>query len=91
MQHEDIRESIRAFIEDDLLAGADVTIEPDTPLIELGIITSLSTMRLLSFIRERFEVEIPMNEMTGSNFRDLTAIAALVAGQVLPEVHNARR
>jgi acyl carrier protein len=91
MQHEDIRESIRTFIENGLLGGADVTIEPDTPLLELGIITSLSTMRLLSFIREQFGVEIPMNEMTGSNFRNLTAITTLVADQALPEVHNAGR
>lgn len=91
MQYEDIRESIRTFIEDGLLGGDDVTIEPSTPLLELGIITSLSTMRLLSFIRERFEVEIPLNEMTGDNFRDLTAITTLVAGQVPTGVHNAGR
>jgi acyl carrier protein len=48
-------------------------------------------MRLLSFIRERFEVEVPMNEMTGDNFRDLTAITTLVADQVLPGVRNAGR
>jgi acyl carrier protein len=91
MQYEDIRESIQTFIEEGLLGGADVTIEPDTPLLELGIITSLSMMRLLSFIRERFEVEIPMSEMTGDNFRDLTAITALVADQALPGVRNAGR
>lgn len=91
MQYEDIRESIRTFIEEGLLGGADVTIEPDTPLLELGIITSLSMMRLLSFIRERFEVEIPMNEMTGDNFRNLTAITTLVANEALSEVHNVGR
>lgn len=91
MQYEDIQESIQAFIEEGLLGGADVKIEPDTPLLELGIITSLSTMRLLSFIRERFEVEIPMNEMTGDNFRDLTAITELVANEALSEVRNVGR
>lgn len=91
MEHEDIQEAIRDFIEEGLLDGAEVTIEPDTPLLELGILTSLSTMRLLGFIRERFGVEIPMVEMTGDNFRDLAAITTLVADQVLPRVRHAGR
>ena len=89
MEHEDIQEAIRDYIEKSLLNGAGVTIEPDTPLLELGILTSLSTMQLLGFIRERLGVEIPMTQMTGDHFRDLAAITTLVAGQIPLEVRNA--
>lgn len=48
-------------------------------------------MRLVGFVRDRFGVEIPIAEMIGDNFRDLTAIATLVTGLARPEVHSAGR
>lgn len=91
MKDQDIREVIRAFIAKEILGDADAALEADTPLLELGILTSLSTMRLVGFVRERFGVEIPMDEMIGDNFRDLAAITALVGGLVLPEARHAGR
>lgn len=91
MEHQDVLEAIRKFIEEGILGGAEVTLDANTPLLELGILTSLSTMRLVGFVRDRFGVEIPIAEMIGDNFRDLTAIATLVTGLARPEVHSAGR
>lgn len=91
MKHQDVQETIRKFIEQDILHGAQVTLDAHTPLLELGILTSLSTMRLVKFVREQFAVDIPISDMIGDNFRDLAAIATLLGGLVLPEVDNAGR
>ena len=88
MEHQDVQETIRKFIYQNILRGAQVTLDAHTPLLELGILTSLSTMRLLGFIRERFGVEVPMSDMIGDNFRDLASITTLLSGLALPEVDD---
>jgi acyl carrier protein len=49
-----------------------------TPLLELGVLNSLETSRLVAYIRETFGVRLPPTAMTASNFRDLATIAGLV-------------
>lgn len=69
---------LRDFLEQEVIESPGTDIQPDTPLLELGILNSFSTMRLTSFIQRRFEVEIPPEDMTGTNFSDLRSISALV-------------
>jgi acyl carrier protein len=51
---------------------------PDTPLHELGVLNSLAMARLVAFIRNDLGVEIPSRALTGSHFRTLNEITALV-------------
>jgi acyl carrier protein len=52
----------------------------DTPLLELGLLNSIETARMVAYIRETFGVRLPPASMNAGNFRDLNAIAALVVG-----------
>ncbi|MCO5967365.1 MULTISPECIES: acyl carrier protein [Actinoallomurus] len=78
MGQQDELEILQKFIEEKILDTSEVAIEPDTPLLELGILNSLTTTRLVGFIRDQFGVEIPMSEMVGDNFKDLASISRLV-------------
>ncbi len=78
MRHAETLEILRAYLVDEVLDGSAIGLAPDTPLLEWGILTSLSTMRLVSFIGERFAVQVPLDEVIGSNFKDLDAVARLV-------------
>ncbi|MFI6468605.1 acyl carrier protein [Streptomyces sp. NPDC050528] len=49
-----------------------------TPLLELGVLNSLETSRLVAYIRETFGVRLGPTSMTAGNFRDLATIAGLV-------------
>lgn len=73
-----IQSEIERFILDDLLAGGRNSINPDEPLISSGIIDSLGTLRLITFIEETYGVAIGDGEVGDENFGTLSRIAALV-------------
>ncbi len=51
---------------------------PDASLHDLGVLNSLAMARLVAFIRNDLGVEIPTRALTGSHFRTLNQITALV-------------
>jgi acyl carrier protein len=78
MREQVILDALRRFLNERILQDSTVTIEPDTPLLEWGILNSVSTMRLIGFIRERFQVDVPPEEVAGRNFKDLRSITQLL-------------
>jgi acyl carrier protein len=79
MQDQVILDSLRAYVSERILQDPTVTIEPDTPLLEWGILNSISTVQLIGFIREQFQVDVPPEEVAGRNFKDLRSISKLLA------------
>ena len=78
MDHAKTLDTIRTYLVDEVLEGVGADLAPDTPLLEWGVLTSLSTMRLVSFLGERFGVTIAGDQVVGRNFKDLTSITDLV-------------
>ncbi|MEZ0095326.1 acyl carrier protein [Streptacidiphilus sp. EB129] len=67
------------FIQEQLLAEpTSQGLDPDTPLLEWGILNSINTAKLLTFIREELGVSVPPTHLTGGNFADLNSIADLL-------------
>jgi acyl carrier protein len=79
MQDQVVLDSLRAYVSERILQDPSVTIEPDTPLLEWGILNSISTVQLIGFIREQFQVDVPPEEVAGRNFKDLRSISQLLA------------
>jgi len=79
MQDQVIFESLRTYLSERILQDSSVKIEPDTPLLEWGILNSISTVQLIGFIREQFQVDVPPEEVAGRNFKDLRSITQLLA------------
>jgi acyl carrier protein len=79
MREQVILDTLRGYINERILQDPTVMIEPDTPLLEWGILNSVSTVQLIGFIRERFQVDVPPEEVAGRNFRDLRSITQLLA------------
>jgi acyl carrier protein len=79
MQEQIILDTLRGYVNERILQDPTVAIEPDTPLLEWGILNSVSTVQLIGFIRERFQVDVPPEEVVGRNFRDLRSITQLLA------------
>jgi len=71
---EDMRETIRSFIEAELLSGRAV--ETDEDLLVGGAIDSLGVMRLVAFIENRFGLRVPAGDVRLPNFGTIDAIAA---------------
>jgi acyl carrier protein len=79
MREQVVLDTLRSYVNERILQDSTVTIEPDTPLLEWGILNSVSTVQLIGFIRERFRVDVPPEEIAGRNFRDLRSITQLLA------------
>ncbi|MBX2856872.1 MAG: alpha/beta fold hydrolase [Rhodobacteraceae bacterium] len=74
----DISSELTDFTNHDILHGQGQDLTPDTPLLELGILDSLSMVSLLAFIEERYGVKIAEEEIAPKHFSDLQAVTTLI-------------
>jgi methoxymalonate biosynthesis acyl carrier protein len=70
---------IQGWLRDNVTGGREVS--PDEPLIENGILTSLQTVELVTFLEERFDIMVEDEEFDEENFGSVEAIATLVASK----------
>ena len=76
----DIRETIRDFILTTYLPGESrENLRDDTPLRTSGILDSLATLGLFSFIEQKFGIELDVYETSVERFDRIEDIAASVA------------
>ncbi|WP_030903322.1 MULTISPECIES: acyl carrier protein [unclassified Streptomyces] len=76
---DELMSRIRNHIVDELLDDSEgVELAPDTPLLEWGILDSLSTVRLLNFLRQDLKAPITTSDLVGDNFRDLNSLVGFI-------------
>lgn len=66
------------FINQEIMEGQGEDLQIDTPLLELGIIDSLSMVNLLTFIDRQYGIEIPADQALPEHFKDVESIAQLI-------------
>lgn len=87
--NDQVSERIEGFVRSRFLDDSeDQTLTPTSPLLEWGILTSMNTAILLTYIREQFEVAVPPMAITAGNFRNLESISSMVRG-LLPAANPA--
>ena len=78
----DVRERVRHFILDHFLVGEDPSnLTDDTELKESGILDSLSTLKLVTFLEETYGVEFEADDLDPGNLSCIANIDRLVAGK----------
>jgi acyl carrier protein len=70
---------IQGWLRDNVTGGREVS--PDESLIENGVLTSLQTVELVTFLEERFDIIVEDEEFDEENFGSVEAIASLVASK----------
>jgi methoxymalonate biosynthesis acyl carrier protein len=70
---------IQGWLKDNVTGGREVP--PDEPIIENGVLTSLQTVELVTFLEERFDIIVEDEEFDEENFGSVEAIASLVASK----------
>lgn len=78
MTHDTLYDQLASYIRQEFLGDSTASLEADTPLLEWGILNSMNTARLLTYIREEIGVTIPPTYITGTYFKNLGAVTALV-------------
>ncbi len=71
-------EKLISFINNDLLEGAADDLDQHTPLLELGILDSLSMVLLLTHIDQDYGVKIPEHDINPKHFENVSTLAALI-------------
>ena len=70
---------IQGWLRENVTGGREVS--PDEQLIENGVLTSLQTVELVTFLEERFDIMVEDEEFDEENFGSVEAIATLVSGK----------
>jgi acyl carrier protein len=70
---------IQGWLRENVTGGREVF--PDEQLIENGVLTSLQTVELVTFLEERFGIMVEDEEFDEENFGSVEAIATLVSGK----------
>ncbi len=81
---QDIRSTIHSYILREFLPGEDpAELTDETPLITGGILDSISTLKLVSFIEDEFNVVVEAHEAGVENLDSVAQITKLVASKNL--------
>ena len=76
---DDVISTVKSFILDKFLPGEDPSqLTADTPLMTSGILDSLATLELVSFLETRYGIELQPADVDASRLGTLTQIAKLV-------------
>ena len=80
---DDVRQTVRAFVLENFLPGEDPrNLTDQTELKESGILDSLSTLKLVSFLEERYKVEFEANDLEAGNLATVESIERLVKSKL---------
>lgn len=78
MTRDEMLSELTQFVGRELLDGRDVGLDEHTPLLAWGVIDSLSVAELLSFTSERFGIDVPQDEVSPENLKDLDSYVGLL-------------
>jgi acyl carrier protein len=77
-----LKQTIRMHILTEFLPGeSEANLKDDTPLRTSGILDSMSTLNLVTFLEQTFGITIDAHETGVDNFDRIDSIAALVASK----------
>jgi acyl carrier protein len=76
---EDIKEELRRYILAEFLPGEKPSnLKDDTPLRTSGILDSVATLKVVTFVEEQYGIEVEAHEAGVENFDSIDAIASFV-------------
>ena len=82
MTKDEIKAGVRQYIATQFLPDEDPeNIGDDTELINTGVLDSLATLNLVSWLEERFGVRVEAHEIDVDHLNTLSLIADLVAAK----------
>ena len=76
---DNVKEELRQYILSEFLPGEKPSnLKDDTSLRTSGILDSVATLRLVTFVEEQYGVEVEAHEAGVENFDTIDSIAALI-------------
>jgi acyl carrier protein len=83
MQDDPIKSVVKRFILEEFLPGEkSEALTDETPLIAEGVLDSLATLRLVSFLEKEFKVSLAPHEVDAEYLNTLPSIAKLIRSKL---------
>ena len=80
MDRQSIHDTVKTYILEQFLPGEDPNeLTDDTPLMTTGILDSLATLKLVTYLEEKFDIAVEAHEADAENLNTLELITDLVA------------
>lgn len=76
-----ITEELTTYISEELLDD-DFPVTADESLLADGMVDSMGMLRLVAYIDERWNIEVPPQDFTIENFRTVSAIGAYLSSRL---------
>jgi acyl carrier protein len=77
-----MRDTLKTFIDEEILTNVDdggIGVEDE--LLMSGLVDSIGVMRLVAFVEETFDVEVPPEDVTLESFQSIATIADYVSSR----------
>ena len=82
---DDIKEAVKSYILSEFLPGESPdALDDSTLLITSGVLDSIATVKLVSFLEEKYGIELEAHELSPEYLNSLSDIARLVSARVAP-------
>ncbi len=79
MTWKEAADELHGYIVENILDGRDADeLKLDSPLLEWGLIDSLTIVDIVEFVKGRFSVSLPASELNPSNLETIGALASLI-------------
>ncbi|MBW4565585.1 MAG: acyl carrier protein [Mojavia pulchra JT2-VF2] len=78
MQRSEVLQQLRDYISLEVLNGNHDDLDDSTPLLEWGILNSFELARILTFIQNQFDIEVPIDKVVAEHFKDISSITDLM-------------
>ena len=83
MENDAIKSTVKRFILEEFLPGERPDALTDqTPLVAEGVLDSLATLRLVSFLEKEFRISLAPHEVDAESLNTLPSIATLVRSKL---------
>ena len=77
-----IQSTVKRFLLDAFLPGEDpAELGAETELVSSGVLDSVATLRLVTFLEQEFEIQVEAHEADEEHLNSLRSIALLVASK----------
>ncbi len=72
---------LNEYIHERLMSGSSDDLDENNDLLAAGIIDSLGILQLVTFIEEKFGIQVPDEDVTIENFHSLKSMTAYLASR----------
>ena len=75
----EIAQKLKEFIESHIVSsGADVNLNPDDKIFEMGFLDSMFALQLVNFIEEKCGIEVTDEDLDIQNFSSIERIVSFI-------------